>query len=310
MTSSLRQAAAVAAYFVVIFVLPVILTLRTVVSPAILVATSPDPTPLGYTISLSLFLLPMVALLLWTWRYRQIAMQRRAFAYSLVILIPMGILLDVLFGNSFFVFPNHYAVTGLSFPAVGGPLPLEEIVFYVSGFSTVLLIYVWGDEYWLARYNVTDYATASAQLKKLLYFHWPSVFIGLTLIALAVTYKKTAADSAAGFPWYFTYITLVALVPSLALYPGVKAFINWRALNLTFLVMVQISLIWEATLALPYGWWGFQSEAMMGIFIGAWHGLPLEEVVVWFAVSYTTVIIYEAIKIWLASGRKLRQLLF
>ena len=72
--------------------------------------------------------------------------------------------------------------------------------------------------------------------------------------------------------------------------------------------MVLISLIWEATLALPYQWWGFQHRAMTGIFIGAWHDLPIEEIVVWFSVSYATIIIYETIKIWLTSRKTLRQL--
>ena len=45
---------------------------------------------------------------------------------------------------------------------------------------------------------------------------------------------------------------------------------------------------------------------MMGIYIGAWHGLPLEEIVVWFSVTFATVILYEVIKIWQASGRSVK----
>jgi hypothetical protein len=63
-------------------------------------------------------------------------------------------------------------------------------------------------------------------------------------------------------------------------------------------------MLWEATLALAYGWWNYQHGRMTGIFIGAWWGLPVEAVLVWVAVTYATVIVFEAVKIWLASERK------
>jgi hypothetical protein len=43
---------------------------------------------------------------------------------------------------------------------------------------------------------------------------------------------------------------------------------------------------------------------MMGLFIGAWSGLPIEAVTVWIAVSYGTAIAYETIKVWQASGKR------
>ena len=83
-----------------------------------------------------------------------------------------------------------------------------------------------------------------------------------------------------------------------------RRFINWRALSLTLFIMLLVSELWEATLALPYGWWGFQPRQMIGLLVGAWSNLPIEEVGVWIAVSYATVIVFEVIKIWQASGRK------
>jgi hypothetical protein len=96
----------------------------------------------------------------------------------------------------------------------------------------------------------------------------------------------------------------------MAFYKSAKPFINWRAFSFTFFIIVLISLIWESTLALPYQWWGFQNHAMTGIFIGAWHDLPIEEIVVWFSVSYASIIIYETIKIWLTSRKTLKQLFY
>ena len=82
--------------------------------------------------------------------------------------------------------------------------------------------------------------------------------------------------------------------------------INWRALGMTMFFIMLLSMLWEATLALPYGWWNYQHHAMMGIFIGAWCDLPIEAVLVWLAVTYGTVIVFEAVKIWQASGQPAR----
>jgi len=46
---------------------------------------------------------------------------------------------------------------------------------------------------------------------------------------------------------------------------------------------------------------------MMGVFIGAWSGLPFEEVCVWIAVTYATAIVFEVVKVWLASERSVRE---
>jgi hypothetical protein len=73
---------------------------------------------------------------------------------------------------------------------------------------------------------------------------------------------------------------------------------------LTLFIIVLVSLLWEATLAVPYKWWGFQDAQMTGLFIKAWARLPIEEVGVWIAVTYATVIVFEVFKLWQASGKK------
>jgi hypothetical protein len=42
---------------------------------------------------------------------------------------------------------------------------------------------------------------------------------------------------------------------------------------------------------------------MLGLGIGAWAGLPIEAVCVWVAVTYTTVIVFEVVKLWQASEK-------
>ena len=122
------------------------------------------------------------------------------------------------------------------------------------------------------------------------------------MIAAAVVFKKVFSGSPEGFPWYFTYLTAVSIVPSAGFFHTAQPFINWRAFSFTFFLILLISLLWEVTLAMPYGWWGYRPATMMGLTIGAWRGLPFEAVCVWLAVSFTTVIIYEVIKIWQALG--------
>ena len=46
---------------------------------------------------------------------------------------------------------------------------------------------------------------------------------------------------------------------------------------------------------------------MMGVFIGAWAYLPIEEVFVWIAVTYATAIVFEVVKVWLAADRSVRR---
>jgi hypothetical protein len=117
------------------------------------------------------------------------------------------------------------------------------------------------------------------------------------------------ADDPTGFPWYWTYLLAAAFVPSAGFFRTVRRFVNWRAFSFTFVLVLLISLTWEASLASPYGWWGYQHETMTGLFITAWNHLPVEAVFVWLAVTYTTVIVYEVITLWQASGKTARRVL-
>jgi hypothetical protein len=126
------------------------------------------------------------------------------------------------------------------------------------------------------------------------------------LVGAAWLYKKhfAAAPDREGFPGYFTFLVVGGLAPAMSFYPIARRFINWRALSLTLFFMLLVSELWEATLALPYGWWGFQHRQMVGLFVSAWSNLPIEEVFVWIAVTYATTIVFEIVKIWQASGRR------
>jgi len=291
-------------------VVPATLTLLRIERPRGVVDPSTNPTPLGYTWSLLLYVVPLVVLAIWFVRHPLSSLQKTAFGATIAILVPLGFVLDLVFGTRFFAFPNRGATLGIDVPALGGSIPVEELVFYTAGFVLVLLLYVWSDEYWVAAYNVPDYGAESAKGGRLLGFDLRSLVAGAALIAGAVAYKKLFAENPEGFPLYFTYLVAAAAIPSIGLYRSVRRFINWRAFSITFFFMLLLSLLWEATLAIPYAWWGYQEPMMMGIFIGAWTDLPFEAVFVWLAVTYTSVIVYEAVKVYRASGKPIKEALF
>jgi hypothetical protein len=299
-----RLSAWMVAAMLAMVAVPAATTLHSVNSPGKLQVLSSNPTPYGYSWSLLLFIIPIVVIAFWFLPAEGVEIPRRAFWWTIGILVPIGFGLDFFFAHCFFVFLNAGATLGIEAPAVGTPVPVEEYVFYLTGFLCVLLIYVWLDEYWLVAYNVPDYPGESKKISRLFQFHPTSAIVGAVLIVMAVVYKKMFSASPDGFPGYFIVLVAGGFVPAISFFPTARPFINWRAFSLTLFIVVLISLIWEATLAVPYQWWGFQPAQMMGLFIGAWAGLPVEEVGVWVAVTYATVIVFEILKLWQASGKK------
>ena len=285
---------------------PAALTLHTVHAPV--GAATAEPSPYGYTVSLLLFIVPILVIGLWLVPREGVKISKRSFVRTIAILFPVGAGLDFFFARKFFTFSNAGATLRITAPALGGGVPIEEYVFYFTGFVAVLLLYLWLDEYWLAAYSIPANARERAQFDRLLHFHPQSLVWALVLIAAAILYKKILLAEP-GFPSYFLFLVIGALGPSAALLPSAMPVINWRALSLTLFTILLTSLLWEVTLALPYGWWGFQDDAMIGLRITAWSRLPIEEVFVWIGVTYATVIVYEIVRRWKASGKKIRHAL-
>lgn len=288
-------------------IVPAAVTLHSVRAPGTL-TVGDNPSPHGYTWSLLLFIVPIAAVALWFLPGGNCKIPRRAFGWTILILVPMGCALDFFFAHRFFCFPNPKATLQIPAPALGQWVPIEEYFFYLTGFLTILLLYVWFSEFWLAAYTVEDYRAESRALSRLLQFHPVSMILGVALIALAIGYKKWFSAVPDGLPGYFMVLVIGGLTPSVAFFPAAERFINWRALSLTMFMILLISLLWEATLALPYGWWNYQHAEMMGVFIGAWSSLPIEAVAVWLAVTYGAVILFEVVKIVQASERDAREL--
>ena len=288
-----RQCAAICALLVLIIAIPATVTLTTIDVPNTITQESTDPSPYGYTISLLLWIIPAATLALWLFPREHLKLPRRAFLMSVAILVPAGCALDFFFAYEFFVFNNRGATLGITAPALHGGVPVEEYIFYTMGFLTMLLLYIWFDEYWLNAYQ--SHAVPEG---KLLSFHPLSFAVGVLLIVAAIVYKKLILGDA-GFPGYFTFIVVFAFIPGTIMLPAVRQVVNWRAFSATMFFTLLVSILWEATLAIPYQWGGYQSDQMLGIFIGAWSDLPLEAVLVWISATYSVTLVFHTVKAWL-----------
>lgn len=283
-------------------------------------------SPRGYTWSLSIFLAPII--MIWVWLQFSFEaiddkdkVVKKAFLLTTVILIPIGFILDMVLGSLFFKFPNVGANLRIYLPWydyglghwVRRGFPIEEFAFYALGFIAILSIYMWFDQFWFREANTRIWKRKAAEGglmwinpddERKIKFHPMRVFmIGVVLLAVAVLYKKLGPHGYHdGFPGYFVFLVALAILPAVAFFRTVHQFINWRACSFTFFLIVLISMMWEATLAIPYGWWGYKEEQMMGIMIEPWSNLPIEAALLWLAVTFTTAIVYETIIGWKSSG--------
>ena len=78
-------------------IIPAAITLHSVRSPVTLVPTSQNPTPHGYTWSLLLFIVPSAFIAGWFLPSEGLHIPQRAFRWTLIILVPVGFLLDFFF---------------------------------------------------------------------------------------------------------------------------------------------------------------------------------------------------------------------
>jgi lycopene cyclase domain-containing protein len=248
-----------------------------------------------YSVSLLIWIIPICGLVFFFIKKRLLSPEKIfAMLVTIIVLASMGIFLDLFFGKLFFTFPNKEAMCGLSIMGI----PVEEFVFYITGFWFILFVYVFCDEWHLKEYNRPDqtYARFRSRIKRRLFLHLKSFWWGLIIIAAGIVIKRVANPEGCIVPGYFIFLVIIAYMPSFLFYRVTKSFVNWRAYFFSLIITVLISIIWEVTLALPRGYWGFQKGAMLGIFIGVWNNVPIEEITVWIFCTYV-ILLYEFLKI-------------
>ncbi len=261
------------------------------VAPALFASTH------QYTWSLLLFIAPLA---LTSWElHRQHALRPllKPMGLSLALLVPMGGVLTVGLADDFFTYPTASATLGLTFPALdltavdhAFQIPVEELAFYVLGFASLLMLYAWAE--------ATLFPMPRAVRRR------PHVSLPELLVAISCGVAlsgagwavQRVANPGASMPGYWMYLMLVPLPVMVAFGPAMASRINWPALALVCLALWGHSVLWEVTLAVPQGWWGYQPESMLGLRIAAWHGLPVEAVLVWLMTPLATVISFEALR--------------
>lgn len=283
-----------------VLVVSCFITLRTVPVPK---PVFDIDTPFGYTWSLCLFALPTLVLAVWASLNHPDHVPRKALWATIGIFAPIGFALDTFLGLLFFKFPNREATLGWRLPGFdwetghwGLNIPVEEFFFYGLGIAFVVTFYIWLDEHYLRQYNHTDGSSSEPGIIRI---HWQSIVTAIVLIVAAILFRKFGPDAGKpGFPGWAIFEILVAFLPAALLYKATRNYVNWRAFGFAAVFTLLISVIWEVTLALPYQWWAFRDEQMLGIYINAWTRLPIEEPLLWIMVSFTTIIFFEAAKLY------------
>jgi hypothetical protein len=248
-----------------------------------------------YTLTLLFWIAPICAMTAFFIRKRLLSPEKWfSLLVSTALLAAAGIILDLLFAHRFFTFPDPGTVCGLTIRGI----PVEEFVFYVTGFWFIIFLYVFCDEWFLAKYNVPDelYARYRSHLKRMVFVHFKSIWWVAGIAAAAILGKQILNPAGDPVPGYFLFLLCAAYVPFILFFRVTRNFVNWRAFTFCLLLTSLLSIIWEVTLALPRGYWGYREGAMVGVFIEAWHRLPIEAVTVWLFCTLV-ILVYEFIKI-------------
>ncbi|MGH7655600.1 MAG: hypothetical protein ACREN6_13145 [Gemmatimonadaceae bacterium] len=290
---------------VLVIAIPAMLTLRTVHEPPWRERPELNPSPYGYTVSLLLFLFPTIVLAYIHMQRVKPVDHRRALVWSAGVVAVAGFVLDTFFGYSFFVFKNVGATIGVRLPAwdwsaltwVPAYLPVEEFAFYVFGSVCVITLYLWANDEWLRDYDPDAHRARAKEVPKLVNISWASVGLWLGLVALGFVLKRLGPEPS-GFPGYYLFIMTLGFLPTFLFIRAVGPFVNWRAFSFAFALLVLVSLIWEATLGVPYEWWNYHDGAMLGIRITAWSSLPIEAVLLWLVIAWDCVIAFEIFRVF------------
>lgn len=238
-------------------------------------------------------------------------LRRRALRWAAGTIVVLGIVLDFVLGSLTLRFPGCSGSAAASpyvwcLPAVGGRIPVEELLFYAMGPVAIVLVYACADERWLSKYNPTD------DLRDLTLIQFsPRLLIvaaGAALTAL-ILWRVNGT-----FPTYFAFLAAGALLPAMFLYRAIGNLTNWPAFAVTTLYVGLTSVIWEVTLAIPRQWWGYEPSGMIGVTIAAWSRgdaiFPVEAAAVWLFAPFSSILTYEFAKALLNHPSATRVALF
>jgi hypothetical protein len=223
--------------------------------------------------------------------------RRRALRWTIATIVGLGVVLDFVLGYLTLRFPGCSEPPGAGpyvwcLPAVGGRIPVEELLFYAMGPAAIVLVYACADERWLSRYNPPD----DLLDLKLIQPSPPLMAVAAGAVLTALVLWRVNGN----FPTYFAFIAAGAVLPAMLLYRAIGNLTNWPAFAVTTLYVILTSVIWEVTLAIPRQWWGYEASGMIGVTITAWSRgdaiFPVEAGAVWLFAPFSSILSYEFAK--------------
>ena len=134
-------------------------------------------------------------------------------------------------------------------------------------------------------------------MPRLLHISWKSLAIWAAFTGIGLLLKKFGPEPA-GFPGYFLFVMTLGFLPTFLFANAVGPFVNWRAFGFAFGLLILVSLMWEATLGVPYDWWNYKDAQMLGIRVLAWSALPMEAVLLWLVIAWDCVIAFELFRLY------------
>ena len=263
-------------------------------------------SPWGYTVSLGLFLVPLLLLKGWELARAHKVDVAAAGATTFAVLF-MGCVLDFVFADAFFRYPNADAVSGfylyglnakvleLEFHELWAPFPVEEILFYGFGGGFMSMTYLWADQYWFLEYR--DKRGEEHLLRgreRIKSRNW--VFAWTVLLLLVGVGVDAVPGVEGGCPVYWSFLVLIGVLPHAWMAPRTAHLTNWRAFSFMYAALLFLSLGWEVSLGLPYGWWGYKPEYMLGLYFPGWSNLPLEGVFMWLVAAWAVASLFELLR--------------
>jgi hypothetical protein len=294
------------------------------------IQTRGGPTPWGYIRGMAIYLIPGLAGFYMLRQLRAFQLYQRTLFWAAGIMFVAIFILDILLvGGVFFHFPNNgaYLFWIKTWDVVDWEVdyvPIEDVVFYFLAIGCTMIVYVWAMLYWFPRASPYHrdgrmYPAASWKYVKSFDLSWQPVVLGVVLVIAAFylqrhmhtmcanpraslvhqQYCLQSGMETAKFPWYWTFLVCTAVVPTAVMGRRVGNLVNWPALSFCTVAMVLISVILSITTALPYQWWSFEDDVMIGVYFNTWYGVPLEQLVLYCITPIVTAFWLELIHAWL-----------
>jgi hypothetical protein len=277
--------------------------------------------------------LPWVFLLIWYYKTKDDYLTKigKALFWNAVFIGGVWIVLDVFLANLLFQFPHadaHYlppfygyvwdgqcaTIWTLLNPECYKPpsIPLEEALFYLGSAALLRLLYMWAAEDMFKEYSLPrdEYVREAHAALPVVQWNKRLIITAFVILAVGVLIKKFGwHDNHDGFPYYLLAELVIVFVPLCALYNKVHKFTNPRAFLFVMVLQVLVSIVWEATLALPYGYWNYRPQSMVGLVAVPWSNLALEACFLWVSVAWGVMFMYELSKIKGLTGKSWWQVL-